>query len=138
MALITVLLVALSLYSYGSFARYKPKDLIPLQEVRGAKTEEEKIKLPYPGDYKIIGTSIKEGTDQVTYETTKTAEEIQTFYRNILISQSWQIDSTGNAGIFTTTKYKKDNSSVDITTSLQTNDEQAEEEITIVSVLIKS
>ncbi len=137
--LIATLLILLSIYSYGSFTSFKPKTLIPAKEVKGTESDEEgKIKLPYPENYKVIGRTQKNGNEHITYKTTRTPEEIQTFYRNVLISKEWEIDATGNAGIFTTTRYKFEDNQIDITTSQQSNEDQADEKTTIVSLLIKN
>lgn len=137
--LIATLLVLLSIYSYGSFTNFRPKNLIPAKEVKGTKLdEEERIKLPFPGKYKVIGRSKKNGSEHITYRTTHTPEEVQIFYRNIMISKDWDIDATGNKDIFTTTRYTLDKKVVDVTTSQQPNEEQEDEKVTIVSLLIKN
>ena len=136
---ITTLLLLLSAYAYGSFTNFRPKNLIPAKEVKGTSLEEEKrIKLPYPGEYKVIGRSQKNGSEHITYKTTHTPEEVQVFYRNVMISMDWDIGATGNRDIFTTTRYTLDKKVVDVTTSQQSNEEQENDHVTIVSILIKN
>jgi hypothetical protein len=137
--LATTLLFLLSIYAYGNFANFRPKNLIPAKEVKGVKLEEEKrIKLPYPGKYKIIGRTQENGSEHITYKTTHTPEEVQVFYQNVMLSLDWNIGATGSRDIFTTTRYTSDKKIVDVTTSQQSNVEQEDEEVTIVSLLIKN
>jgi len=132
------LLFLLAFYSYGSFSSFRPKSLVPAKEVKGAKIEDHRIKLPYPSDYEMIGTSTKNGNKQITFRTEDTTEGVQSFYRNIMLSKDWEIDSTGSIGIFTTTTYVDDEKEVSVTTSLQANEDQDANSITIVSLLIKN
>lgn len=137
--LIPALLLSLALYSYGSFSNFKPKSLVPVREVKGVKVEEdERIKLPFPENYKIIGRNIKDGNEHITYQTSQTPKNIQTFYRNIMISKDWTMESTSKAGIFTTTKYESANKGVSVTTSSQPIDEQTGKEVTIVILLLSN
>ena len=135
--LASTLLFLVAFYSYGSFSNFRPKSLIPVKEVKGVKVEDTRTKLPYPSNYEIIGNSTKEGRKQITFKTNLSAKEIQSFYRNVMISKDWEIHSTGSAEIFTTTTYRSDKKEVSVTTSAQQNINQEELEITIVSLLIK-
>lgn len=133
----TLALSFLAIYSYGHFSEFRPKSLVPAKEVKGIKVEDDRVKLPYPSDYEMIGTSTKNGNKQITFRTGGTPEGTQSFYRNVMLSKDWEIDSTGSVGIFTTTTYVQDKKEVSVTTSLQANEDQDAETLTIVSLLIK-
>ena len=100
-------------------------------EVRGASSE-DKTELPYPENYELVGIFEQGNERQVTYKTTYTASEIQRFYKNILSSKDWKINSESSPGIFTTTEYRFEKKSVTVTAS-----EQVYEEPTVVSLTIK-
>lgn len=134
--LLTTALVGLSIFTYGNFAKFRPQIPEAHKQVKGASSQ-NKTRLPYPEKYEIIGISEEDLGEHITYQTPISPEDIQTFYRNILASNGWQVTSTGTSGIFTTTKYKHDKKEVEVTTSLQSSDEQNAQKSTIVSLIVK-
>ncbi len=127
--LLTIPLLVLSVLTYSKFNKFKPKSIVPVEEVHGVKYE-PKVNLPLPNDNNVIG-SIKTGiTDQKTYETQLSPEDVQTYYKNILLSKDWELKSDSKVGIFLVSDYEKNGSEVIITSSQQENT------TTIVSVRI--
>ncbi len=134
-SLTTLLLIGTSVFTYSSFVSFKPKISEQRNQVKGA-TSQDKTRLPYPQNYKIIGTSEEGNSQHITYRTTYSTQEIQDFYKNALTSSGWEISSKGNSGIFTKTNFKMQNRSLEVTASSQPNEDQADEKNTIVSILL--
>lgn len=111
-----------SIFSYILFQTYEPKVLKQLQEVRGIKSDASSF-LPYPQDAREIGMSKTKNGRQITLETTKSPQEVQTFYKNVLIAKGWKVESRGVSGTFESTIYKKKNEKIVISTSKQGNSE---------------
>ena len=126
----------MSFYTYGNFSSFRPQIPEAHKQVKGANTQ-DKTRLPYPENYEVISISEESDGEHTTYRTSNSPENIQTFYRNILIPSGWEITSTGTSEIFTTTKYKQQKREVEVTTSFQSIDEQNTDKTTLVSVLIK-
>ncbi len=134
--ILTTALLGLSIYTYGNFAGFRPQIPEAHKQVKGTSTQ-DKTHLPYPENYEVIGTSQESDGEHTTYRTSNSPENIQTFYKNILVPGGWEITSSGTSDIFTTTKYKQQKKEVEVTTSFQSSDEQSTDKTTLVSVLIK-
>jgi len=108
--LITILFVG----SYWFFAGYRPKALSEIREVRGYKTQQETdvFDLPYPRYAKSLAADQTLNSKKFTFETDKSPQDIQTFYKNILLEDDWELKKEGNIDYFYTSEYKKDNLSV--------------------------
>lgn len=126
--LTSVLAVAAAL-SYFQFSGYRPKVLVQLAEVRGAKTDEGPITLSYPSDYKIISKDLSNGEEKTTFKTSQSPEVIQNFYNNIFIPKGWEVETQVSQGTLQSTKYKKDKDHITVTTV-----PQEEPKTTVVSV----
>lgn len=118
------ILVLVASTSYAYFQTYQPKALKRLEEVKGFKTDrvtDIDLNLPVPADAKELGRN--KGTEdlQVTFLVTNTSENIQTFYKNILMSKEWKIEVQMRTDATIKTKYRsvQDNKHVTITTSSQ-------------------
>jgi len=100
--------------SYWLFASYRPKALSEIREVRGYHTQSEVdiFDLPYPRYAKGVASDQTLNTKKFTFETDKSPQEIQTFYKNILLEDDWKMKKEGNIDYFYTSEYKKDNLSV--------------------------
>ena len=101
--------------SYWLFASYRPKALSEIREVRGYTTQNEEIDvfdLPYPRYAKGLASDQTLSTKKFTFETDKSPQEIQSFYNNILLEDSWKLEKEGNIDYFYTSEYKKDNLSI--------------------------
>lgn len=112
-------LLIVSVATYTNFSSFRPKALIPIREVQGAKTQQSKVAvhIPYPDKSEVLGIITTEETEQHTVKTQLSPTEIQDFYKNVLKTQGWTIDQEGSAGIFLNTEYKKEKSRIKITSS---------------------
>lgn len=113
--------LALSLFtvaSYNRFISYRPKTLVPIEEVRGIKTEVH-IELPAPEESESLGSTVTETNRIYNYKSAKTSDEVQQYYKNILFNEKWQINNEGTADIFKFTEYKREKDRIKITSSSQ-------------------
>jgi hypothetical protein len=118
----------IALTSYIYFATYEPKVLTQLPETKGTSTEETFF-LPYPRDSMELSNSETDLGKQITLEAPQTPEEITNFYKNILLSKGWEVETEGAAGIFFNTVYEKGEEYIHITTS-----KQADKEASVVTI----
>lgn len=115
-AILLIPLVILAGYTYVNFSDFAPKKLVAVEEVKGAKKEND-IRLPYPETYEIISEDRTENTKQITLTSTKTPEEVQAFYKNVMEARDFKLRTSGEAGIFFTSEYKNLETKVEITSS---------------------
>ena len=113
------LLLALSLtsLSYLYFSNYRPKVLQQLQEVKGAATDDANFTFVYPDGSKELGYNRNGSSMQLTYETTRTTDAIQLFYRNIFEVKGWRRKSTTVSNDIAVSSYKSNNQTFVVTTS---------------------
>lgn len=105
--------------AYLNFTQYKPKVLTEVREVKGARVSS--LNLPKPLSAKLLSdTSISNNYQQMTIETPDTANKVKEFYDNVFLSKDWRIDKQGMEGEFYITKYRKDDESIYVSTSNQT------------------
>lgn len=132
-------LLGIYTYSYQKFSAFKP-EITPEERPQtiGNSKNKERIKLPFPEKYNLISNNQTDSEDYITFETIQSPDSMQMFYRNILISKNWAIESTGKENIFTTTKYKSGDSIIEVTTSLKQASEQTSEFNTIVGLVIRN
>lgn len=116
-AIILGILIGFAIFSYVNFQNYTPKAIAQIQEVRGATTKYESLSLPYPQDAKELGVTKTSYGRQITLKINLSPEEAQTFYKNVLLSQDWKVESEGKADSFLSTNYKKLDQKVLITSS---------------------
>jgi hypothetical protein len=111
----TVLAVA-CVTSYIYFVRYHPKLLSRLEDVRGASTSIQVAdNFPYPQDAKKVSTVTSESNRQVTFETGKTPEQVQSFYKAVLTNDQWELrNKTVTSGTIEV-DYKQDKKTIEIT-----------------------
>lgn len=114
------LLLTVATISYFTFQTYLPKTLKQIEEVKGYSTERD-IDLPISKNAKELGRSNSTNGSQVTYQLTDSNENVQQFYKNIMIGREWDIEMQTNSDTTTKTKYRKDNKRITITTSKQDN-----------------
>ncbi len=117
----------ISVFSYKNFVGYKPKSIVPIQEVHGANTKTN-IELPAPEESEILGSTIGENNKSFSYKSKKNSKEVQQYYKNILFEEKWEINNEGTADIFLITEFKRENDRIKITTS---NQEDTETIVTI-------
>jgi hypothetical protein len=117
----TALLISLTLvctFSYVVFLGYRPKVLNEVPEVKGYRAPSV-INLPYIPGSKELNVSRTTDNVQVTLETEKSSEDVQSFYKNVLLGKGWEIEYEGIFGIFLRTKYKSIDQEVVISSSNQ-------------------
>ncbi len=111
-------LTVFAIASYNKFNDYRPKTIIPIEEVHGIRTE-VKIELPAPEDSEAIGSTVTDSNRTYNYRSKKASTEVQQYYKNILFNEKWQINNEGTVDIFTFTEFKREKDRVKITTSTQ-------------------
>ena len=95
--------------SYFNFARYKPKALQEVREVRGYQTEEISIfDLPIPRYAQGLGNDQTLNSKKHTFQTDRSPQEIEKFYKNILLEDEWKLKKEGSTETFYTAEYHKD------------------------------
>jgi len=103
--------------SYWFFASYRPKALREIREVRGYQTSEQEtdvFDLPYPRYAKGLASDETLNSKKFTFETDKAPQEIQTFYKNILLEDDWEIEKEGSIDYFYTSEYEKDKMTITV------------------------
>ncbi len=82
--------------SYYLFSIYRPD---VLSQVRGAKsTKNTKLYLdtiPLPSDSQEVGRNVRDGFSQLTVSSPKSSQELQKFFRGVLISKGWKVKTEG-------------------------------------------
>lgn len=115
-------LIFISGASYYLFSVYQP-DII--SQVKGAKSGKEKKDyldtIPLPSESVEIGRNVREGFSQITVSSPKPSEEIQKFFRGVLISKGWQ--TRGNVENLLSTIYTRDHERIEVSV-LSVDDEQ--------------
>jgi hypothetical protein len=122
--------IALLAFSYYNFVSFQPKVLKQVTEVKGARATAEDT-LPYPTDADKIGINQTGNLKLTTFQTAKTPEEVQVFYKNVFIEYGWDLDIEGKNDSVLMAKYRKDKKIATIVTS-----KQSEEKATIASIEI--
>ncbi len=123
--------VALFIGSYYYFLTYQPKVLVELREVKGMSTNSERELIPnlaYPLDTKQLSITKGSNSQQITFQSSKSPQEVQEFYSNIFLADNWRVKSQGAVDNFSTSYYKKDNTHIYIKTTL------GEDGLTITSI----
>jgi hypothetical protein len=101
--------------SYVWFTVYNPKKIIEIREVKGYKTQKEDVfDLPTPRYAKGLAFDQTINSKKYTFQTDKTPQEIQEFYKNILLEDNWRLKKEGATDTFFTSEYRKDDYSVTI------------------------
>lgn len=109
-------LIFLATVFYIRFQNYQPKILKRLTEVRGISIQRDI--LPYPMDStKVSETKTLHG-EQITLRTTASNEKINNFYKNILLEDNWKIEAEDLNDNFSIVKFKKDEKTVTVISSL--------------------
>lgn len=112
---VTALLTFAFIASYINFQTYRPKSIKQVEAVKGLKTESD-TSLPLPEDAQKVSVSRVSGTEQLTLYTNKSKEETQDFYKNIYISNKWELESQGTYTDFIISRYTKDNRKISVIT----------------------
>lgn len=103
--------------TYWLFSSYRPKALSELREVRGYQTtkqEADVFDLPYPRYAKGLASDETLNSKKFTFETDKSPQDIQSFYKNILLEDDWELEKEGNIDFFYTSEYEKSDKTVTV------------------------
>lgn len=104
-----------SIGSYIMFSEYKPKALVQVQEVRGAKSDKSNsLDLPYPEKSLNISITQTDGAEQISFKTTKTKDDVKQYYKNVLNTLGWKLDAESNYDDYTTAKFQKGDQKVSV------------------------
>jgi len=99
--------------SYYLFSVYKP---IGASQVKGTKTSKSNEiyldTIPLPADSKELGRIIGDGFEQVTVSSLKTNQEVQKFFRSVLISKGWKTADSVEELLSVT--YKRDQERIEV------------------------
>ncbi len=130
--LIPILIVLMFAFagSYIAFLRYNPKPSTPTEEVKGTSVHEESD-LPMPISSEKICSSRTSYSNQTTFQTKKTPEEVLIFYQNVFSDKKWIPESDKRDGGIYVTTYKNMDTLATVTVT-----KQEEDEFTIVSIKI--
>lgn len=128
------LFLSVTVVSYSFFVTYKPKILSSLEisQVRGAKTD--KFSVVYPLGAKEIGVSRTSTGKLITITTTQSPLEVISFYKNIFGLDNWKLEREGKAGLFWTVKFKKDDLTILVTSSLDQSSYQGKDTIATIAI----
>jgi len=103
--------------SYYLFSIYRP-DII--SQVKGANSVKEKKSyldsVPLPAGSQEVGRNIREGFSQITLSGSKSSEEVQRFFRSVLVSKGWKPKGGGEDPLKDTlsTVYTRDQEKVEV------------------------
>ncbi len=120
------LILGIFSFSYFKFAKYQPKSLRKIEEVKGLSninTDDT----PYPSDAIKIGFIQTPKSKQTTFTTGKSFSEVQDFYRNIFSGKEWRLISEKQDSETLSFSYKKEGEIVNILIT-------AEDGLTTVSI----
>lgn len=105
--------ILLLVVTYFSFSAYTPKSLRELKEVKGTSTSRRYLSV-YPTDAFELGTFETEFGSQTTFSTSKSPEQVQTFYQNVFVSKGWENTKTTYEGEFLVASYKDNVQSIKV------------------------
>lgn len=118
-------LVVVLVGSYYLFTNYKPNIL---SQVRGAKSQKANSDyldtIPLPTESKEIGRNRRDGFSQITASCPKSPQEVQKFFRSVLVSKGWKpkVDA-GHEEEFLSVVYVRDKEKMEVSV-LSSDDEQ--------------
>ncbi len=86
--------------SYYLFTEYRP-DL--LSQVKGAKSQKASKNyldtIPLPTGSQEVGRNERDGFTQITASCPKSAQEVQKFFRSVLVSKGWKPKTQADDGL---------------------------------------
>lgn len=127
LALLSSFLVLISASTYVYFIKYQPKALKKLSEVRGVSTIRTD-EIPYPIDTQKLGFYQTPTSKQTTFQTSKTLDEIEQFYKNIFTIKGWELTLEKLTDQTSKHVYQKKNAKATIVATTQ------EDQTTVVSI----
>ena len=110
-----IVLMAVGIYGYIIFTNYKPKSLVQLAEVRGDKSDKSNsLDLPYPEKAEEISITKTSTGEQVTFKTEKNKKEVQDYYKNVMSTLNWKLESEAMYDSSTVSRFYKQESHVNV------------------------
>ena len=76
--------------SYYLFSAYKPSFTAQVRGIRSSKDGSYLNSIPLPTGSKEVGRIVREGFSQLTVSSPKPSQEVQQFFRSVLISKGWK------------------------------------------------
>lgn len=131
--LISILFLAFAIptVAYVNFNVSKPKiNRNEEKEVRGSKTGSA-YTIPYPTEYEEIRVDETNESRQITLAVEKSPQEVQDFYKMILLERGWEIETETKGNTFYGTEYKLKKNRINIVSAREENSKS-----TIVSISI--
>lgn len=124
-SLVLLSITGIAVFSYIRFQSFRPAKI---RNSGNSNTQAAPssfpLDLPSPPNSKELSSSKSSVSAQVVLETTETKEDVYNFYKNILLSKGWEIKADTNNDASTVTKYQKENESLAIIITKDTNQEK--------------
>ncbi len=98
-------LSALTIVSFYTFTAFSPKALSQVSEVQGLRTDSRQLPVPYDSEH--LSEYKTDSGYVVTVQTSKTIDELKSFFENGLRSKDWRIDNYGILNDAYVMKFKK-------------------------------
>jgi len=119
---ILVVLVFAFAGSYFAFLQYNPEIQNGGGDVKGAKISQES-ELPMPISSEKISSSRTLNSQQTTFQTKKSPEEVMMFYQNVFSDKNWTPESDKREGGIFVTTYNDQDLLATVTITRQPDDE---------------
>ena len=119
--LIVVSIFGISIFAYLHFYNYRPGISDSTAEVQSVSSERTYFDIPYIDGFKELGVTETSESIQVTLEVPKSAEDVYSFYRNVLAEQGWTPDTHKESNGFIVDTYKRKDSFLTISISREKN-----------------
>lgn len=79
------------------FSVYKPELISQVKGVKSARGDRPYLDtIPMPTDTQEVGRNIRNDFSQITASSPKSAQEIQRFFRSVLVSKGWKVKTEGD------------------------------------------
>ena len=119
--------------AYLNFFLYRPKVLKQVKEVRAFKTSKSIRDLPYMQGTKELGVTETLAGKQITLEVARTPEDVQSFYKNVLLEKGWEVENNIERADLIIDKYKNNDYLATITISKEKN-----ADVTVVGINLRN
>jgi hypothetical protein len=108
--------------SYYFFSVYRPNIISQVKGAKSIKSDKNYLdSIPMPSQSQEVGRNERDGFSQITVSSPRTSQEIQKFFRGVLISKGWKLKDSSEDLLSTT--YTRDQEKIDISV-LSFNDTQ--------------
>lgn len=116
----SIALVVLTSLSYFYFAKYQPKILRKIEEVKGIK-KVNSLELLYPENAERISFSQTVDGSHASYRTDRTQQYVKAFYKNLFLDMGWEEESIKETQDSLIYKFKTDGKAATIITQKETD-----------------